>query len=200
MISDEHYHAEAVTINLIWANIFGIIVMVIAAAIFGLPFYALWAESIQSNAAENSALSTMKTMMVCFVLLFFGIILHELIHGAFFALFAKGRFKSVQFGILPSAKLFTPYCHCKEKLRINHYRMAILMPLLIMGIIPAIISLITGNIYLLLWSIVFITAACGDILIFLKTLKEKRDTWIFDHPTEAGYFLYRHDAIKDTAT
>jgi hypothetical protein len=65
------------------------------------------------------------------------------------------------------------------------------MPMIIQGIIPAIISIIIGSTDLLFWGILFIVAGAGDILMFLKTLKEKKDSWLFDHPSEAGYYIYR---------
>jgi hypothetical protein len=46
--------------------------------------------------------------------------------------------------------------------------------------------------FLLFWVIICIIAACGDILIFHKTIKQKRDSWIFDHPAEAGFFIYKN--------
>ena len=30
-----------------------------------------------------------------------------------------------------------------------------------------------------------------NILMFEKTLKEKKDTWIFDSPTDIGFYVYR---------
>jgi len=56
----------------------------------------------------------------------------------------------------------------------------IMMPLIVIGIIPTIISIIIGNPFLLFLGIIFITG--GDILMFLKTLIQNRDSWIFDHP------------------
>jgi hypothetical protein len=192
------YLKEDVTINIIWANIFGIIVLTFSALIFGWIFYLFWPEKIQTIKISNHLIDsqdrlliTIQNIGICFAILLPGIIVHELIHGIFFSIFTKDKFKSIKFGIMPAKKLFSPYCHCKEKLRINTYRLAIIAPLIIMGIIPAIISIIIGNMGLLFWGIIFIVAASGDILIFIKTIKEKNNTWIYDHPTEGGYFVYR---------
>lgn len=37
---------------------------------------------------------------------------HKSLHGAFWAISCKKKFKSIQFGII--LKNLTPYCHCKE--------------------------------------------------------------------------------------
>jgi hypothetical protein len=179
-----------VIVNIIWANVFAILVLVIAIAIFGVPFYLLWNNNIVLI-SNPTVQEWMINFVVKFAIFLPGIVLHELIHGLFASIFAKNKFKSVKFGIMPARKLFSPYCHCKEKLRINHYRIVAIMPMIIQGIIPAIISIIIGSTDLLFWGILFIVAGAGDILIFLKTLKEKKDSWLFDHPSEAGYYIYR---------
>jgi len=191
---EENYIKEEITVNIVWANIFGVIVLVMAILLFGIPFYFLWHENftnIQIINLPNQSIMAVKNLAI-FLLFFFTLIfIHELIHGIFFFIFVKNKIKSIKFGIMPADKLFTPYCHCREKLRIDHYRIAIMMPLIIMGIIPSIFSMIIGNQFLLFLGIICIMAACGDILIFLKTLRQKRDSWIFDHPTEAGFFIYK---------
>ena len=65
------------------------------------------------------------------------------------------------------------------------------MPLVILGIVPAVISIITGNLLLLFFGILFTMAAAGDILMFIKLMKEKKDTWIYDSPTDIGFDVYR---------
>jgi len=195
---EENYIKGEIIVNIVWANIFGVIVLIIAILLFGIPFYILWHEKFLNvqmiNLIMNSPaqiIMAVKNLAIYLLILFILIVIHELIHGIFISIFAKNRFKSVKFGIAPARKLFSPYCHSKEKLKINHYRIVVIMPLIIMGIIPTIISIIIGNLFLLFWGIIFIMAAGGDALIFLKTLKQKGDSWIFDHPTEPGFYAYK---------
>ena len=194
---EEKYTKEEIIINIIWANLFGIIVLIIALIIFGIPYFLFWHEkifNINTNISMNfydKLLLLLKNIGFMFLILFPGIILHELIHGIFFAIFSENKFKSVKFGIMPAKKLFSPYCHCKEVLNIKHYQIAIIMPLIILGLIPAIISIFNGNILFFLWGIIFIVAGCGDILIFIKTLREEKDSIILDHQSEAGYYVYK---------
>ena len=194
---EENYIKEEVIINIIWANIFGIIVLIIALIIFGIPYFLFWHENILNINANinlssyNNLLLLFKNIFFMFLILLPGIFLHELIHGIFFAIFSENKFKSVKFGIMPAKKLFSPYCHCKEVLNIKHYQIAIIMPLIILGLIPAIVSIINGNILLFFWGIIFIVAGCGDILIWIKTLRYKNNSLILDHPSEAGYYVYK---------
>jgi hypothetical protein len=194
---EEKYTKEEIIINIIWANIFGIIVLIIALVIFGIPFILFWHENIftiNTNISMDiydKLLLLLKNIGFMFLIILPGIVLHELIHGIFFAIFSENKFKSVKFGIMSAKKLFSPYCHCKELLNIKHYQIAIIMPLIILGIIPAIVSIFNGNILLFFWGIIFITAGSGDILIFIKTLREIKDSIILDHQSEAGYYVFK---------
>nr|WP_255669550.1 DUF3267 domain-containing protein [Myroides oncorhynchi] len=118
-----------------------------------------------------------------------GIIVHELIHGTTWAIFAKRGFRSMKFGILK--EYHTPYCHCKEPLKVRPYSIGAIMPALILGFIPSIIAISIGNFGLLLFAIYFTMAAMGDFMIIYLIYKEDKDTWIQDHPSEAGYYLLK---------
>ena len=93
--------------------------------------------------------------------------------------------------------MLTPYCHCKEPLQIKHYIIALLAPLLFLGIVPAIISLITGNVILLFLGIVFSSAAAGDLMIYLLIRKENPEDYVQDHPSEAGYYVFRKNKSEE---
>lgn len=104
-------------------------------------------------------------------------------------LFAESGFKSIRFGILWSP--ITPYCHCVEPLKLRHYIIGALMPTIILGLIPAVISLFNGNLMLLIIGVFFISAAAGDIMVIWILRKESMETLVLDHPSEPGCFIYR---------
>jgi len=190
ILTGKNYNKEAVIVNLAWANIFGIIVLALAALLFGAIFFMIWGGfSIQSllHVFGNKAVGGVRFI----ILIIAGMIIHELIHGIFFAMFAANGWRSIKFGILPARKLFTPYCHCKDVIKARNYIIATIMPLIILGIIPAIISLAIGSKALLFFGILFIGAASGDLLIFNKIKNEDGDAWVMDNPLDAGYYIYR---------
>jgi hypothetical protein len=195
LINDQIYIKEKVTINLVWANIFGIIVFIVALIVFSVPFFILSHYNKINPILGNLKYESLKLFYIniAFLAIIFivGIILHEVIHGIFFIIYSKNKIKSIKFGILPKEKLFTPYCHCEEILKINHYRIAAIMPLVILGIIPAGISLIVGSYQLLFLGSLFICAGAGDLLMVVKIYKEKKNTLIFDLPDDAGFIIYR---------
>jgi hypothetical protein len=195
--NEENYTKEEVIINIVWANMFGIIIFILALIVFGVPYYLFRYENMSNINVNVNADSNNKLLLsfinigFLFLILLPGIILHELIHGIFFAVFSENKFKSVKFGIMPAKKLFSPYCHCREMLNVKHYQIALIMPLMLLGIIPVIVSIFIGNLLLFFWGLIFIVAGSGDILIWIKTLREKKDSLILDHPSEAGYYVYK---------
>ena len=176
---------EKKTINLAKANVDALKYLLLFIVLFAVPFYLIWGFKIPKIDRENLILKALTPLFALLV----GIIIHELIHGFFFALYASKGIKSIKFGIL--WKTLTPYCHCKDPLKIKHYIIALLAPLLILGIIPSVFSLMTGNLFLLILGIIFSATAAGDIMIYFLIKKENAEDYVQDHPSEAGYYIFR---------
>jgi len=185
MENEEKYKKERKTINLYWANIFAILLILPIILIFGIPYYLIW--GIQFD--DFSLRQIFGSAWIILLILFLGMIAHEFIHGIVWARFAKNGFKSIKFGIL--WKMITPYCHCKEPLKSKEYRLGAIMPAIILGFIPAILAIIIGNTALLIFGIFFTLTAGGDFLIIYVLRNEKTDTLVEDHPSEAGCYVYR---------
>lgn len=183
----ENFEKEEKIIDLAKANVVALKYLALFTLLFATPFFIIWKTDFSSTVMHSENL--LLRWSAPLVLVVSGIVVHELIHGIFFARYAQNGFKSVKFGIL--TKTMTPYCHCKEPLQIKHYKIALLMPLLILGIVPGFISLITGNIYMLIFGIFFSGAAAGDIMIYQLIRKENPEDYVQDHPSEAGYYLFR---------
>lgn len=176
----EDYEKELKTINIHTASRISLVITIAAAILFGIPFYFIWRPEFSFSLQQS----------FLFLLLFVaGIVIHELIHGFFFGLFAKKGFKSIRFGVM--WKMLTPYCHCKEPLKIKHYFLGALMPALLLGIIPAVISLFNGSGLMLLFGIIYTGAAAGDFMIVWILRKEHPETYVQDHSSEVGCFVYR---------
>ena len=65
------------------------------------------------------------------------------------------------------------------------------MPAILIGIIPAIVSLFNGSLMLLVLGVIFISAAAGDFMVIWILRKENMESYIEDHPSEPGCFIYR---------
>jgi len=93
--------------------------------------------------------------------------------------------KSIKYGV--KWKFLTPYCHCKEPLKVKYYKIGGAMPLIVMGIIPSIIGLIIGHGGVLCFGIFFTWAACGDIISLYMLHKLDNNTYVSDHPDKMGF-------------
>ena len=118
-------------------------------------------------------------------------VLHELVHGVTWSFFAENGMKDMEFGILRDS--LTPYCTCLRPLKKAGYITGALMPLVLTGIVPTVIGILTGSFLLVLIGSVMITSAAGDILIVFTLLKHKSDSQdqiICDLPVQAGCMLF----------
>ena len=194
----EDYKKEKLTIDLVWANVFGILIIIPIGIIFGLPYYLLWNPKIGIKQFLDGLEPQTGGFgfLLIFGIMILGTILHELIHGITWAKFAKGGFKSIKFGVL--WKMLTPYCHCKEALNVRQYIIGALTPAIILGIVPSVIAIMIGNLGLLIFGMFFTMAAGGDFLIINLIRKENRSDLVQDHPSEAGCYIYRK--VEEKAT
>jgi len=117
---------------------------------------------------------------------------HELTHGAVLKRFCEDKRSSIKYGI----KSFVPYCHCKEILSVAEYRTVCAMPLLVTGIFPFIIALLTGHNPLAWASFLSVLGAGGDYAILLMLIREKRTAFVEDHPALIGCIVYRPNENK----
>ena len=187
----EGYQTEKLTISLIWANVFGILIIIPTGIIFGLPYYFLWEPKIDIKQLIGNLGSQIagRGFILVIIILIIGIVLHELIHGITWAIFTKQGFKSLKFGVV--WKMLTPYCHCKEVLNVKQYRIGSILPAIILGIVPSIIAILTGNFGLLIFGMLFTVASGGDFLTINLIRKENSSDLVLDHPSELGCFIYR---------
>lgn len=125
-------------------------------------------------------------------------VVHELIHGITWAMYAKNGFKSIGFGF--NLKSFSPYCTCSEPLKKSAYIVGGLMPTLILGLIPCAIALVIGNELLLFVGMLMIIGGAGDIIVVIKLIWHRisdKEIIYLDHPYKIG-LVYFERAYKSS--
>lgn len=161
------------------ANLYAFLMIFPILLFFLLPFHIIW--------GFGTFLSTSQEFInQFFIILLVGVIVHELIHGITLAFFAKRGIKSIRFGM--NWKWLTPYCHCVEPLKVKHYLLSTIMPLILMGLVPTIIAYLIGNGFLLAFGLLFIWAAGGDIISFFMLIKLDKNILVYDHPDRLGFY------------
>ncbi|CAM3099212.1 DUF3267 domain-containing protein [Streptobacillus felis] len=177
---DMGYEKKELMLDINEVNSRAIKLMIPTVLLILIPFYLL--------NKNNSDLFVLNTKIIYMILIYFLlIVIHELIHGIFFAMFSKNGFKDIAFGAV--WKHLTVYCSCISPVFLKEYVISALMPLVILGIIPAIHSFITGSFLTLFVGVTMVVGAFGDILIvenILKNIDKEKEILILDHPTEIG--------------
>ncbi len=117
-----------------------------------------------------------------------GIFLHEVIHAMVFGIFGEKGFKYVHVGI--QWDTITPYAHYSKALRALYYRLALIAPAVILGLIPILLGLIFHMGVIFIFGLLFLLFAGGDLLIMWLIRKVPNRSMVKDHPTRAGCYVY----------
>jgi len=194
-MDDQPQVRKELTMTAAEANLYALVFVIPILLLFGIPYYLLYLRNMTVDTLveflnNNRQLLVLKSLWALLVL-FAGIVLHELIHGITFLFFCRHGLKSIRFGIM--WKFLTPYCHCKEPLKVRHYIIGALMPAVIMGFAPACLGIITGKIVLLLFGIIFSMAAGGDFLIVWLLRRQPANSMVLDHESKVGCYIIEED-------
>lgn len=162
-------------------------IMTTSFLMFIVPFVVF---AIINFALKRQLLLTDKVyldVIISIVMLAALLVFHELIHALGAILFGKLSVKDIKFGAnLKQAML---YCHMKKPMKVNAYRASILLPVIVTGIIPLIISAIFGNIFLVAVFSLMVSGGAADIIMFFSLAQIDKDTLVEDHPKAPAYYL-----------
>jgi len=175
------------------ANLYGLLFGIPVLLLAGIPYMFIWCDvgrgwpDVLFPVIERNnivVLQAIDTKWWLILLIFAGILLHELIHGVCMVAFAKNGWKSVSFGF--NIKAIAPYAHCKEPLHPDAYRLSLVMPGFLLGDIPVLTGWFTGNILFLLFGILFTWAAAGDVMLLWMS-RNITGGMLQDHPDKIGF-------------
>jgi len=157
-----------------------------------IPHWLLWRESAIRAAFNTGVLAAVLIFAAA-------IVAHEAIHGITWALAARLKRSEIKFGVLWSA--LTPYAHPKVPITARAYRIGAAMPGLVLGLLPSLAGLATGNAALSGWGAVLLSFACGDLLILLTIRSVPPGALVRDHPSRFGCeVLEPSDMVEPAAT
>lgn len=180
-LAEEGYVPNHITMSVATANIFAFVAALPIIIPLLVVFFLVWQEGAIG----------LFDFIIAYLLFFVFIVIHELIHGITWSFFAKNGWKSIRFGFI--CKYLTPYCHCSEPMKKRAVIIGGLMPTVVLGIMPAIIAIISGSLWLMLTAVLMIFGGGGDILMSYKLLCYKSDSddiLFMDHPYEIGTAVF----------
>ncbi len=178
---------EDISISIEQANYYTLISIIPVILPLIMVFTAIW-EGEAIFVAYDFLAHNLTWFLLAIIL---GVLVHEYLHKIGWAIFGKKPFSSIKFGF--QWKTLTPYAHCSEPLEVNGYRWGALLPGLVLGIFPTVLSTIYGNGVLFIFGLIFIFAAGGDFLILWLIRKVKPGTYVEDHPTRAGCYIIKNE-------
>lgn len=177
------YKKTELTVGIVKANVFAIL-LALPVCVLGIYLFVKMNPGILPVAVGMDSI----LMIIAYLVL---IPVHELIHGITWSFFAKNGMKDIEFGFMK--EYLTPYCTCAAPLTKYGHMTGTVMPLIILGILPLVISWMTGSALLLWIGLLMTVSAGGDILIILLLLKHKSSSaqqLVYDHPTQAGSVVF----------
>jgi len=175
-ISKKEY---ALSIGLI--HLYSGILTFLLVVVFLLCFSFLWDYETFINGATY-ILHHFNSIFI----LFGGILLHQLIHALTASRFTTKGFNSLKFNL--RLKIL-PYYNCKEPLMVNQYKIVLLMPIIILGIIPLIFAFISGNAIIFIYGLFFVSFSSTDLILLFLLRRAKSEDRIFRHPDKAGFYI-----------
>lgn len=152
-------------LNMTILNVLAIILLILVAGIVLL---------LEHN--DNYTMLIDLPMLI--IIMFFWLLLHELLHGIGFALSKDVKKENITFGMFLEKDVF--YCMCKQTISKKSALVALLFPVTIIGIITLIIGMIINHYELVFLSVFNIMSSIGDIVMSIYFLKCPRDITYLD--------------------
>lgn len=168
--------AEKKTISILWANLLAVVLFAVVAVAGWAIMYSLW-DNLHFGGIDS---------LIFLVGIVLGLVVHELVHGVTWLLLLKKGFSHLSFGLMTGAV----YCHIDVPMDKRKYVIGALMPLLLVGVVPWVAAILSGSLTWMLVGAVMISGAIGDIMIVWTLRSEPASTLVYDHPSEAGCYVY----------
>lgn len=179
----EGYTQENLVVGVVKANVLAMIIM----APFAIAMAFIWylAGTFEFRVPDLIEIGLLYVLILVLT------VVHELIHGITWGIFAENHRKDIEFGVI--WKMLTPYCTCRSALTRPQYVIGSLMPTLILGFGLGAAAIAMGNLLLFILAEFMILGGGGDFLIVGKLLAfctKHKDCIYMDHPTECGLVAF----------
>ncbi len=112
---------------------------------------------------------------------------HEAVHAIGWILFAGVAPGDIRFGI--AWKTLSPYAHSRVAMPAGGYRVGVVLPLIITGILPVVVGTTMNLGWLTVAGAILVSGAVGDLFV-LRVIKDiPAAARVIDHPENAGCYV-----------
>lgn len=143
-----------------------------------IPHVLKWGYDSRFNAADY---------LLGFVAVVALLVAHEATHAIGWILFAGVQPKDIRFGI--AWKTLSPYAHSKVAMKAGGYRVGVVLPLIITGIVPTLIGTLTNTGWLTVAGAILVSGAVGDLIVLWVIRRIPTEAMVIDHPQNAGCYV-----------
>ena len=165
------------SVSLLKANFLMVYFAVPSVLLLGAAYVWLWGYIPLVRVLQGGYTASLIALLA-------GIVVHEAIHGVTWKIAARKPFSAIRFGF--HWKTLTPYAHCRESMPARAYRIGAVMPLLLLGVLPALAAIAWGHGGMMAFALFFTFAAGGDMLILWLLRDIPAAALVEDHPVRAG--------------
>lgn len=165
-------------------NFFGFLIGTIMFFIVIIIYILLWGVNSLANSLNIEGYFE-GFLFTLFLII--GIFVHELLHGLGYII---GGIKKSDLVYGVNWKSMMPYISCKVPVSIKTYKLAGVLPFIILGVIPIIIALFFEGLGLLFfWALLMIMICSGDVFLFFKIRKFSASSFVVEHPKRVGCYI-----------
>lgn len=174
----------------------GILISIPIIVIYLLILYLKWDSVFKQNLKElkelllffdNKKANAVLVFLIPNLIIIIGIIIHELIHGLFMALFSNKNWNSVKFGFIK--KHLMPFANCTDPLTSKQMLIIALAPFFILGFFPSMYGILSGNLFFLFIGFSMTLGAVGDFIYAYLIIKTGLNHKILDHKNKVGFTI-----------
>lgn len=173
-----------------WAALLGILLVapVVAALI--------WLHArVRGPAAIGAAVDALLARpLFGIALIAAGIVVHELVHAAVWVYAGGGGWRRVRFGW--NWKALAPFAHYTEPLPVGAYRVGAVAPLVLLGIVPAVVGTLAGWGGVAAFGWLLAAGAAGDLAVLWLLRGVPAGALVTDHPSRAGCLVHAPPAPR----
>ncbi|MCA9973908.1 MAG: DUF3267 domain-containing protein [Anaerolineales bacterium] len=120
-------------------------------------------------------------------LLLAGLLLHEGLHALGFLLAGRAPRSAVRLAF--NRRTLAPAAHCRVPLSLRAYRVAVLLPAVLLGLLPGILGIALGELWITLYGELMTLAATADLVILLAVRHLPPQARVLDHADRAGCWI-----------
>ncbi|MBA3874902.1 MAG: DUF3267 domain-containing protein [Anaerolineae bacterium] len=128
-----------------------------------------------------------RDYLLGFVAVVLLVVAHEAVHALGWILFAGIAPKDIRFGI--AWKTLSPYAHSMVAMPAGGYRVGVVLPLIVTGILPVVIGTGLNMAWLTIAGAILVSGAVGDLFVLQVIKAIPATALVIDHPENAGCYV-----------